>query len=457
MSEQKNAVTSKKNANAINKKNEISEDAPIKKTDLESYLKKDIPMNEIASIGSAQQCQPFFELFKELTRMTLDDFFIKISILLQLSSDREKTSWTPQEITHEFHWLRKDVRKKCIQHLSRSGWLSFIDGAYQITRFGKSILSVLVAMPKDENLGDALGANISSFSLLEMSAKNNDPASNLRMFINELVKIDEDIESTMASKSEYMIRKMNKQVRTQFNVAIRSREYLEKLKSENFRNYRLKQKIHEKLSNFHSRVSQVQRAQNDLVARKIILTDKSLTQHDVSTFLINTSLEKLAEMGKKYISHPISVPDLVPALLMYDTEWQFEKERPQDNRRSWSDDMEFASETDDDVTANNRFLSVITEMDYALQKKETVTLENFVPSENWTSSAFRFSMIAVLEHSELPKGMDIESTESIPKLQIESFHKGLELEVAEINDPTTEVKEITKGIITREKKEEKSG
>ena len=59
-------------------------------------------------------------------------------------------------------------------------------------------------------------------------------------------------------------------------------------------------------------------------------------------------------------------------------------------------------------------------------------------------------MIAVLEHSELPKDMDIENKESVPKLQVESFDDGLQLEVVKLNDFVTGVKEITRGIITRE-------
>ncbi|WP_372369899.1 hypothetical protein [Candidatus Uabimicrobium sp. HlEnr_7] len=454
MDNKKNTIPQK---NTVSKEqqtlfDENSEDT-IPENQLEGYLKKNIPLAEVESISSAQACKPFFQLFKELTRTNLDDFYIRMSVLLQLSSNRDKTSWTPQEMAHEFHWMRQEIRKKIIQQLSRSGWLIFNEGSYEITRFGKSILSVLSAMPKDEGLEDALGANISSFSLLEMSQQNNDPSNNLRMFINELVKIDEDIESTIASKSEYLIRKMNKQVRSQFDVAIKSREYLQNVRTESFRNYRLKQKIHEKLSQFHSRVSQVQRAQNDLVARKIILADKSLTQHDVNSFLINSSLEKLAQVGKDLIAHPIHVPDLVPALLVYEAEWQFEKERPDDNRRSWADQFEMANESEDTISENNQFLNFITEIDYALSKSDSVTLEKIVPAENWATSGFRFSMIAVLEHSELPKNMDIENEESIPKLQVHSLDDGLQLEVAKLNDFVTGVKEITKGVVTREQKE----
>ncbi|BBM82035.1 hypothetical protein [Candidatus Uabimicrobium amorphum] len=455
MDNKKNTISQKQTADVSQKQQTLfDENTPdTSNLELDSYLKKNIPVAEVESIGNAEACKPFFQLFKELTRTNLNDFFIKMSVLLQLSSNKDKTSWTPQEMAHEFHWMRQEVRKRMIQQLSRSGWLVFNEGSYEITRFGKSILSVLSAMPKDENIEDALGANVSSFSLLEMSQDSSDPSSNLRMFINELVKIDEDIESTIASKSEYLIRKMNRQVRSQFDVAIKSREYLQNVRTESFRNYRLKQKIHEKLSQFHSRVSQVQRAQNDLVARKIILTDKSLTQHDVNSFLVNTNLQKLAEIGKDLIAHPIHVPDLVPALLVYETEWQFEKERPQDNRRGWTDEFEMANEAEDNIGENNQFLSFITEIDYTLSKNDSVALEKIVPAENWATSGFRFSMIAVLEHSELPKDMDIENGESVPKLQIQSFDDGLQLEVVKLNDFVTGVKEITKGVVTREQKE----
>ena len=91
--------------------------------ELDGYLKKNIPIAEVESIGNAQACKPFFQLFKELTRTNLNDFFIKMSVLLQLSSNKDKTSWTPQEMAHEFHWMRQEVRKRIIQQLSRSGWL----------------------------------------------------------------------------------------------------------------------------------------------------------------------------------------------------------------------------------------------------------------------------------------------------------------------------------------------
>lgn len=343
-------------------------------------------------------------------------------------------------------------KKKIITQLSRSNWLIFHEGNYQLSPFAKSILSMLTTLVHQEEIPDALGANISSLSLLEMY--QNDSSNTLRMFINELVRVDKDIQNTLESNSEYLVKKLNKRVRSQFEIAIKSREHLEHLPSKDFHTYRLKQEIHEKLAGFHARLSQVQRAQNDMVARKIVLADKSLSQHDIDSFLISSSAEQLADLGRSAISSPIKVTDLVPQLMIYETEWQMEKERIKESRVGWTQ-LEMASESEDDPVKHNKFLRLVGEVNHVFERQEHFRIEEFIPHENWETSSFRFSMLSVLESGVIPTSFNVLSEEVCPQLQVE-YPEDIKpaLPIAELNDQFSGVKEITKGVVSQVKEKE---
>ena len=413
---------------------------------LTAYLHPEVSLDELPHLKRAQQCSALFILIKELARSNLQDFWVKLAVLLFFSQDKQKTRWTPQELTTELHWLQESVRKKMIMQLSRGNWLNYSEGAYELAPFGRSILTMLTALIEQEEIPDALGANVSSLTLLEMYQQ--DPTNTLRMFLNELVRVDNEIQSTLESKSEYLVRKLNRRIRSQFEIAVKSRKHLENLPTSDFNSYRLKQQIHERLSYFHARLSQVQRIQDDLVARRIVLADKSLSQHDISDFLINSSVKELAAMGGHFIATPIAVPDLIPQLMVYETEWQFEKEHLPENRKSWSE-MEMAAESGEDLHSHSRFLQFAGEVKHVLTRQEQFTLEQFVPWENWSMSCFRFSMLAVLESAELPVDFQVASNNVCPQLAVSYPHDDVELDVVQINDHLTGVKEITRGIVRK--------
>ncbi|HNZ66904.1 MAG: hypothetical protein KBC30_06715 [Planctomycetes bacterium] len=404
-----------------------------------NYLSENAQLESLEALKTAQTWTGFFSLLKELTRASLNDFWFKVAILLTLYQNTEKIQWTPQEIVQEFHWIQENVRKKLIAQLSKSTWLEFSEGTYKLSVFARSILSTFTSLIHQENMADALGASISSLTLLEMY--QNDPTNTLRMFLNELIRVDNDIVTTMESKSEYLVRKLNKRIRNQFNVAIKSREHLENLPTDNYNSYRLKQEIHEKLSGFHARLSQVQKAQNDLVARQIILADKTLTHNDINTYLINATIDDLAKIGRKAVSIPIQVKDMIPQLMVYETEWQLEKEQIQKDRRSWSE-AEMAKESQETPLQQSRFLNFVGEIQQTLNKNNIFTLEKFIPKENWNMSSFRFSMISVLESRDVPMQLNPQKGTMCPKLQIEYPEQEPFTEM--INDPFTAVKEITK-------------
>lgn len=415
-----------------------------KEETLASYFMAGVTPEEIEPIRAAQACSGLFTLLKELVRTQMPDFIVKLAMLLVLARDGSKTSWSPQELAKEFFWLQEGPRKRIIAQLSRSNWLIFSEGNYQLSTFGRGVLAVFTALAPQEKAPDALGANISSMTLMEMY--QNDPTNTLRMFLNELVRIDEEVERTLESKSEYLIRKLNRRLRTQFEIAIKSREHLEHLPNDDFQSYRLKQQIHERLSSFHSRMSQVQRVQNDLVARKIILADKSLTHHDINTFLISASVEKLARLGRQFIACPLRIPDLIPPLMVYETEWQLEKNHDKKLKRAWSE-VEDVAESKEDVMARSRFFQFMGEVEHTLSHKPEFTVEGFVPRDNWSTSALRFSMLAVMESGEMPESIQI--GQDIPSLKIKVCYPedSVDLPVAVIDDQFCGVKEITKGIV----------
>lgn len=413
---------------------------------LGSYLRPGISLEEIASLRMARNWGGFFPLFKELARGHVDEFWIKLSVLLTFANDHYRTNWTTQDISKELFWLQDAVRKRILMQLTRSNWLVFNNGCYGLAPFGRNILAMLTGLIEQENAPDALGANISSLSLLEMY--QHDPTNTLRMFLNELIRIDEEIEQGLASKSEYLIRKLNKRIRSQFTIAIKSREYLENLPTEDFQAYRLKQQIHDHLSSFHARLSQVQRIQNDLIERRILLADKALTQHEINAFLINTPLKKLAELGRPFTYMPVRISDIVPPLVVYETEWQLEKERLPQERRSFCP-MEVALENQENLIQESRFFNFVAEVEHALEHKGQFAIEEFVPRENWSTSGFRFTMLSVLESGELPTHLQKAGTPPTPELKIASREEGVRVPGTSINDYLSGVKEISTGIVRK--------
>lgn len=79
---------------------------------LSGYLKPGISQKELPYLQTAQKCSSLFLLFKELVRSHLNDFWIKLSILIFLAQDKSKTTWTPHELTNDLHWVQEGPRKK---------------------------------------------------------------------------------------------------------------------------------------------------------------------------------------------------------------------------------------------------------------------------------------------------------------------------------------------------------
>ncbi len=409
---------------------------------LSNLLQPNASPDDIPQLKAAKKFGVLFILLKELSKSNLTNFWVKIAILLLFSQETNKTAWTSQELDQDLHWLQKEARSRIISQLVKTNWLIFQDSTYQMSALGKSLLTMLVGLMDRENTQDSLDTSISSLTLAEIS--QSDPTNTLRMFLNELTRIDQEIQSTLESKSEHHLRKASSRIRNQFSVAIKSREHLENLPTNDFNTYRLKQEVHERLSAFHARLSQIQRAQNDMIARKIILADQSLTQHDIAEFLVNADMKDLVRLGKKAISYPVNVLDFVPQLMVYETEWYLEKERSKDERRGWTE-MELANESQDRLVTYSRFLQFTGEVNHALSRSSELIIEQFIPYENWTTSAFRFCMLSVLESGEVPANLVADEAVACPKLKVAEPDG---VSTAVLNDDITGVKEITRGIVT---------
>lgn len=416
---------------------------------LGNSLSPHISIDQIPPLKAAQKFSVIFTLLKEMGRSNINGFVLKMAILLLFCQDTQKTSWTPTELNQDLQWMQDGVRRNLIKGLVQSNWLSFDNVKYQLNTLGRSILTMLTALVEQETSTeeppqDSLGASVSSLALAEMTQTN--PANTMRMFINELMRIDAEIENTLESKSEYHVRKLGRRIRSQFNVAIRSREHLEHLPSKDYQTYRLKQEVHERLSSFHARLSQVQRTQNDMVARKIILADKSLSQHDINEFLIASSIEQLASLGKTAIGHPITVPDLAPIRMIHEAEWYLEKDRTKQERVGWGK-LELVNESQENVVQYSRFLQFTGEVHQLLTQQPQFTIEEVTPREDWTTSCFRFCMLSVLESGEVPANLVDNMQVSCPKLQISPPGNGTMTAI--LADEKTQVLELSRGVVSQ--------
>lgn len=421
---------------------------------LGNSLSQNVTIDQIPQLKIAQKFSSIFSLLKELGRSNLNGFILKIAVLLLFAQNTQKTTWSSSELNQDLQWMQDSVRKNIIKSLVQSNWLVFDNVKYQLNILGRSLLTMMTALVEQETTleeppQDSLGATVSSLALAEMTQTN--PANTMRMFINELMRIDSEIENTLESKSEYHIRKLNRRIHSQFNVAIRSRQHLENLPSKDYQTYRLKQEVHERLSSFHARLSQVQRTQNDMVARKIILADQSLTQHDINEFLIASSIEELTNLGKKAIGQPITVPDIAPVRMIHEAEWYLEKDRTKQDRIGWGN-LELANESEENVVQYSRFLQFTGEIHQILAQHTQFNIEEITPRQDWATSGFRFCMLSVLESGEVPSNLVENVQVSCPKLHIEQ-PKGMETAI--IKDEPTEVLEISRGIASQAKIESK--
>ena len=120
-------------------------DENIQENSTANYIQPNVDLSKLDVWKIAQSWSGFYELLKELTRSSINDFWFKVSILLTLYQNSEQTQWTPQEIAQEFNWLQDNIRKRLIAQLSKSNWLEFVEGTYRLSSFGRSILSTLSA------------------------------------------------------------------------------------------------------------------------------------------------------------------------------------------------------------------------------------------------------------------------------------------------------------------------
>lgn len=367
------------------------------------YLAPGYTANEVAPLHDLANVRSFQPLLRELLLGGPDDFWVRLAVMRELASDSE-TSWSQDTLHLKFPYLAEEPRRDVIRRLSRGGWLSFVDGRYQITPLGEAATALTGLLGDLAHRAGDLGLVVQSLKVAKEYGL--DSRAQLDQLRNKLSRIGEEMERAYDSKSEHAILEARKMLESSLPWVEAARQVLEKYALETPEEHERVRSAHELLSKLHHWVSVLQRALNDIGRRRVHLGEGGLTMRDITAFLARADVPTLCALTDGTLHFPIENRFVIADNLMNEAEYELlVREIPEDERRGWTEAT--ASESvEPELAAGGPIVDFVEDLRGLVKDGRSSRVAPFVSRESWAATAYRFTLLALaggrMEESDAP-------------------------------------------------------
>jgi hypothetical protein len=363
----------------------------------EDVLAPGFEQSKVDSLGAGQGLLAYYPLLRELTRLGEVEFVTRVGIIGELASS-EKTRWAHDELFNHFPWLTEGERHRAFRGLRKSGWLKFTHNGYVLSEGGEAVFTMLSAL-----LGMAPSEGDIALGVIEVEMANQlgtDQSVSLRHLQHNLRKVITEAEEALTSYSEVKILEARDRMDRNLAWSMRAREILEKLDVSKYDDYKTAQGIGRSLSELHQWQGTLQRALNDIVRQRIHLGESGLSLTDITHFLMKCSLDELATFGERFVSHPVAPKFAsVDNMLTLAEDYLYFHEREDDEeQQGWRQgDARTAEKGEISVEKFAALARFAGDLESLKESGEPSSLASFVPAPTWAESAYRMSMLTLVE------------------------------------------------------------
>ncbi|MCH2175067.1 MAG: hypothetical protein MK193_05005 [Lentisphaeria bacterium] len=363
---------------------------------LQDYLEQNHLEYGYEQLNRTEPIKYFLPLMRELFNVHEARTHVAFSILHGLMLD-DRVQWTRHELDEKFHWVKSSQRGYILQRLSQVGWLEYYreKSVYMLTDKGEALMRILSRFTLGESIVENEGAALAEIEF-SMMLDLNDLPERMTYLRNRLVKHNIRANSALESDSAYKVLEVYQQLQSAYRWAEQTRHTLDQVELEDDEPelWDSIRQVHLHLSSLHSQISQMQLVLQDIQRKQINIAKYGLTHLDFDNYLINSSVDRLADMMQsnlKEIPHPFF---MMEDLLFNETADLFDAEpAEQVELRGW--DTEFVPNEYEEKSQLGHETHAFAE-DLQQSSKEWQGIKDVICDKEWEVSAYRLSLMTML-------------------------------------------------------------
>lgn len=376
--------------------NSISKDIPCEENTqnrLEDFIAQDFKINDIDALINYKNLLIFYPLLNELTKVSENDFLIRISIIGEMARS-EHTYWDKDSLDRFFSWIRQEKREYLISSLRNNQWLEYDrDKGYYLTDSGRTVNSILNLLTglskKPEDYGIAV------CSLEYCINMGIDPSLVIGGLRSKLEEITRRMEEALNSHSQVIILKAQGELDLCLHWSEKTREVLKKIDTSDPINLTEVNSIHRNLSLLHNYRSELERSLTD-IGRQFISLEAGITLIDITDYLMKTEISELGEVAREAVSLPIKKPIfLLEDGLISSTEAVLTRNIIEEMDVGWGS-PEFPLEMTPTVEEEISLKPLYEDLKDILENGLPRHLSEVVPRDSKEMSFYRLSMLPLL-------------------------------------------------------------
>ncbi len=360
---------------------------------LEDFIAQGLNIDEIDALISYKNLLIFYPLLNELTKVSENDFLIRISIVGEMARS-EYTSWDKITFDRVFSWLRSEKREYLIGSLRNNQWLEYDrDKGYYLTAHGRTVNSILSLLTGLSQRPEDYGIEVSGLEYcINMGI---DPSQVIGGLRSKLEEITRRMEEALNSHSQVIILEAREELDLCLKWSEKTREVLSKIDTRAPINLIEVHSIHRNLSLLHNYRSELERSLTD-IGRQFISLEGGITLIDLTDYLMKTKISELGEVAREAVSLPIKKPVfLMEDGLMSSTEAILMRDIIEEMDVGWGN-PEFPMEMTPVIEEENYLKPFFEDLKEILESGLPKHLVEIVPRDSKEISFYRLSMLPLI-------------------------------------------------------------
>lgn len=360
---------------------------------LEDFIAQGLKIDDIDALISYKNLLIFYPLLNELTKVSENDFLIRISIVGEMARSKH-TYWDKSTLDRIFSWLRQEKREYLISSLRNNQWLEYDrDKGYYLTDYGRTVNSILNLLTGLSQRPEDYGIEVSGLEYcINMGI---DPSLVLGGLRSKLEEITKRMEEALSSHSQVIILEAREELDLCLKWSEKTREVLSKIDTRDPINLIEVNSIHHNLSLLHNYRSELQRSLTD-IGRQFISLKGGITLIDITDYLMKTKISELGEVARGAVSLPIKKPIfLFEDGLISSTEAILIRDIIEEKDEGWGS-PEFPMEMPPVVEEEISLKPLLEDLEEILKSGSPKHLVEVVPRDSKEISFYRLSMLPLI-------------------------------------------------------------
>lgn len=346
-------------------------------------------------LAAREQLRAFSTLFHGGEEIVM----VRLLVLRAIGGRGDAPDWSPQELREHFAYLDPVKFDTVIGRLRDNGLLLW-DAAsqrYRISPVGRQALAAIGLLVQFNGDGDALAYVTAQLAAGQSSGRLR--AQDLQHLLSRLNELREDFDQAVLSGSEHRIQAAAETLQSVWQWVEKGTAVIEKIAADadlDAATHRVAQQIGRAQSAMLRQASVFQRALNQLDRHRVHLGASGLSSSDVNRYLRELRPDALAGLLEASLARGLSPALLHSPILLDVAEYELvEREREAREDQSLpgaasAPELAAGNESATDYVQAAAWLAELDRLD------ATDTLARRVPSGDFATSAYRFSLLGLI-------------------------------------------------------------